>query len=150
MPELKAMNLAIEPPRSPFVRLGNLSILARTIDKCRATVAETAGAYHYNCPLDKMVLSFTDINADDFKEIVSEGRTDEEILAWVKEHGISRTDEEIALWSDTVDATMYSTDPEKKEWFAGECARLGLNPETTSLFQYLDVDDKKSFSNPTV
>jgi len=145
MLELQVKDLTKEPPRSPFVRLGGFSILARTIDKCRAQVAGTLGNYEFNCGLDQMLFKFIDMNADDFKEHVSRGHNDEAVLLWMKEYGVSKTDEEITVWSNGVDTLTYYHDSEEHDWFVGECARLGLDPQKTSLFQYLDEDDKISF-----
>lgn len=145
MPELHAKDLSKEPPRSPFVRLGGFCILARTIDKCRAQIAGTIGQYEYNCELDQMVFQFIDMNANDFKEHVSQGHSDEEIISWMKEYGISKTEEEINEWSDSIEKTTYYHDPEGHDWFVSECSRLGLDPSKTTLFQYLDEDDKISF-----
>jgi len=44
-----------------------------------------------------------------------------------------------------VEASRPYDDLESKEWFAGECARLGLKPETTTLFDYLEADDRDTF-----
>lgn len=147
MTSFETKDLTKEPPRSPFVRIGGFSIIARTIDKCRATLAGVAGEYHFNCPLDKYLFDFKGIDSNEFKSYVERGHNDDEIAQWVKEHGIQKTDEEIAQWSDNRDHCSYHTDPdsEHKEWFDGECIRLGLDPATTSLFQYLDADDKASF-----
>ena len=38
--------------------------------------------------------------------------------------------------------------PEKKRWFVTECERLGLDPANTTLFDCLEVDDRKSFGLP--
>jgi hypothetical protein len=34
----------------------------------------------------------------------------------------------------------------KKEWFIGECRRLGLSPEKTTLFDMLEEDDRVSYN----
>jgi hypothetical protein len=36
-------------------------------------------------------------------------------------------------WSDGVEAYRPYDDPEKKDWFAGECAKIGLKAETATL-----------------
>ncbi len=33
-------------------------------------------------------------------------------------------------------------DPEKKEWFVGECEAVGIDPKTSTLFDFLETDDK--------
>jgi hypothetical protein len=55
IPSPVAPNLTERPPRSPRVRLGGYVILARMLDKGRATLAGNAGEYEYNRPMDKHV-----------------------------------------------------------------------------------------------
>ncbi len=145
MAELHPKDLTKEAPRSPHERLGGFSILARAIDKCRAFIAGAQGEYYFDCPVDRMLFAFKGINAEEFKIFVAEGHSDEEIVEWVKSHGNQKSDDEIAIWSDGVDGTTYNNDPEKMEWFSGECKRLGIDPSSTTLFQYLDIDDKACF-----
>ncbi len=144
---MTSKNLSIEAPRSPYEKINGFAILARTIDKCQAFIAGTPGEYHFNCPLDQALFSFKGINHEEFKAFVETGATDEEIGMWVFEHGTPKTTEEIAAWSDAFRTDFsYSTDPAKKDWFTGECVRLNLDPATTTLFDYLEVDDKISFA----
>ena len=144
-----ALDLTKVAPRSAYIKISGLAIIARTIDKCRASLAGTIGEYHFDCPVDNMLFSFMGIKGADFKAYVAEGHTDEEIAKWVKENGTNkRSDAEIATWSDHFKSDFsYSTDPAKKDWFNGECARLGIDPAKNTLFDYLDIDDKKSFGN---
>lgn len=144
---MEAKDLAVEAPRSPYETINGFAILARTIDKCRATVADTAGEYHFDCPVDKMLFGFKNISGEEFKAFVETGASDEEIGKWVMEHGDVKTADEISKWSSAFKTDFsYATDPNKSEWFKGECERLALDPATTTLFDYLDVDDKVSFS----
>ena len=142
---MNTKDLTKEAPRSPYERINGFAILARTIDKCRAVLGNVNGEYHFNCPLDKMLFSFKGIDAEEFKAFVATGASDEEIGEWVKSNGTEKTDEEISNWSDAFKSDFsYTTDPEKSSWFKGECARLGLDPEKITLFDYLEVDDKES------
>src|SRR5215831_15512085 len=59
---LRAPDLRQRPPRSPRSRLGGYSLLPRMLDKGRATLARTNGEYHFDCPLDKRILSFAGID----------------------------------------------------------------------------------------
>jgi hypothetical protein len=36
--------------------------------------------------------------------------------------------------------------PEKRDYFIAECSKLGLNPETSTTFDWLEADDRASFS----
>jgi len=47
-PKLPAKDLTKEYPRSPRETLAGYLIAARTLDKCRAVLAGTAGEYHFN------------------------------------------------------------------------------------------------------
>jgi hypothetical protein len=145
MNKIIAKDLTKVAPRSAYERIGGFAIIARTIDKCRATLEGKNGEYHFDCPLDNVLFSFKGIKGDVFKAYVAEGHSDEEIASWLKIVGTPRTDAEIKAWSDAFKTDFsYSTDPNKKDWFIGECKRLGLDPMKTTLFDYLDVDDKAS------
>ena len=142
-----AKDLAIQAPRSPYELIDGFAILARTIDKCRAYIAGTTGEYHFDCPLDKVLFGFKGINSEEFKAFIGTGASDEEISKWLSGHGISKTPEEVKSWSDLFRSDFsYSTDPNKSEWFKGECEKLVLDYTKTTLFDYLEVDDKQCFS----
>lgn len=145
MNKIIAKDLTKVAPRSAYERIGGFAIIARTIDKCRASLEGKNGEYHFDCPLDNVLFTFKGIKGDVFKAYVAEGHSDEEIASWLKTVGTPKTDAEIKAWSDAFKTDFsYSTDPNKKDWFIGECKRLGLDPMKTTLFDYLDVDDKAS------
>ena len=142
-----AKNLTKEPPRSPRYRLGDYALMARMIDKGRADLQGIVGEYHFACPLDQSLFEFKGVNADEVKKLLASGAADEEVLSWFDSHGRARTAEEIKTWSNgIVDYRPYD-DPEKREWFSGECAKLGLKPESSTLVGYLEADDAVSFKN---
>jgi len=139
-------DLAKEAPRSPRIRIGGYAIIARTIDKCRAHLHSSTGEYHFDCPLDNYLFGFKGVTGDAFKAQVAAGATDEELAAWLTANGTPKTPEEIAAWSDSMEAANPAKDPEKREWFQGELAKLGLDLENTTLFDWLEADDKASFA----
>ena len=143
---MNSKDLTKEAPRSPYLQLNGFAILARTIDKCRAVINNVSGEYHFNCPLDQALFGFKNIDASEFKLFVETGASDEEIGEWIFSHGDQKTVDEIKNWSEAFRTDFsYSHNPEKSEWFRGECARLNLDPEKTTLFDYLEVDDKATF-----
>jgi hypothetical protein len=144
-PPFEAPDLTLGPPRSPRVRLGNYVICARTIDICRATLVDLQGKYRFGCPLDQMLFTFKEITADDFRSWTLEAGSDSEILARLEASGIRRSAEEVIAWSMEREEFRPWRDAASREWFAEECKRLGLNPETTTLFEYLEIDDRMSF-----
>ena len=142
---MQAKDLTKEAPRSAYdTSLGGFAILARAVDKGRATINGTNGDFNFDCPVDNSFLSFVGIEGSALKGALAEGKTDEEIVVWVNENStIKHTDEEKKAWADHFHNDFsYSTDPQKSGWFNGECTRLGLDPMKTTLFDMLDADDK--------
>ncbi len=147
MTNINTKDLTKEAPRSPKERLAGFAILPRVIDKCRAVLANTNGEYKFDCSLDNVLFNFKGITGADLKDYVAQGHTDDEIADWVKGHGTPKTDDEINAWSEAFKTDYsYSTDHNKKDWFNGVCAKLGLDPAKTTLFEYLEADDKASFN----
>ena len=133
-----------EAPRSPHIRVGGYAILGRTIDKCRALVAGNIGEYHFDCPLDNMLFGFKGVKGNDFKAQIEQGVGDEEIVEWLNQSGEKKTPAEIKRWSDKVEASSLYDDLEKHDYFLQETRKLGLDPEKTTTFEWLEVDDRVS------
>ena len=133
-----------EAPRSPHIRVGGYAILGRTIDKCRALVAGNIGEYHFDCPLDNMLFGFKGVKGNDFKAQIEQGAGDEEIVEWLNQSGEKKTPTEIKRWSDRMEASSLYDDLEKHDYFVQQTRKLGLDPEKTTTFEWLDVDDRVS------
>jgi hypothetical protein len=115
MTNINAKDLTKEAPRSPYEKVGGFAVLGRTIDKCRGSIAGTIGEYHFNCPVDNMLFSFKDINAEDFRALVAGGASDAEIAEWVTSTGSPKTAEEIEEWSESHRTDYsYATHSQKK------------------------------------
>lgn len=140
-------NLTKEAPRSPRNRLGDYALLARMIDKGRADLQGQVGEYHFACPLDQMLCEFKGVKADEVKKLLGSGATDEQVVTWFSTQGTSKTAEEIKAWSAGVEGYRPYDNPEKKDWFVGECAKVGLKPEASTLVDFLEADDAASFKN---
>ncbi|MGB8352989.1 MAG: DUF5069 domain-containing protein [Chthoniobacteraceae bacterium] len=138
-------NLTKEAPRSPRYHLGEYTIMARMIDKGRADLGGVVGEYHFACPLDQTLFEFKGVNADDVKKLIASGATDEQILAWFDANGTPKTPEEIKTWSGGLEAYHPYENPEKRDWFISQCTPLGINPETSTLVDYLEADDLATF-----
>src|SRR5580700_2159763 len=140
-----AKDLTEEPPRSPRIRLGGYAILTRTTDKCHALLAGKIGEYHFDCPLDNQLFGFKGVKGADFKKQVEKGASDKDLAHWLDKNGVPKTPEEIKQWGDGVEKYSLVSDPEKKDFFIAECKKLGLDPYKTTLFEWLEADDKASF-----
>ena len=137
-------DLTKESPRSPRIRVGGYAILGRTIDKCRALVAGNIGEYHFDCPLDNTLFGFKGVKGVDFKAQIENGASDQQMAEWLDQAGQKKTADEIRRWSDEVTTASLYNDPEKRDWFAEECKKLGLDPAKVTTFEWLEIDDRVS------
>jgi hypothetical protein len=142
---MSAKDLSKQAPTSPRVRTGGYAILARMADKGSADIAGTVGSYHFDCPLDNYLFGFKEVSGADVRKLLEEGSTNEYIAAWLDANGIPKSPEEVTAWSDSVEAARPYDHEDKKEWFIGVCAEAGIDPATSTLFDYLEADDKVSF-----
>ncbi len=138
-------DLTKQAPHSPRDRIAGFAIARRAIDKCRASLAGTLGEYHYDCPLDNMLFSFKGINGGQFKATVKAAKTDEDIGAWLQANGTKKTSAEIKTWSNEMEAASPMKNPEKRAGFIENCQKLGLDPEKSTTFDWLEADDRASF-----
>ena len=141
------MDLTAHAPRSPRTRVGNYVILARAIDKGHADIDGDLGDYHFDCPLDNILFGFKGVEGSSVRKLLADGATDEEIAAWLDVNGTPKTAKEVITWSDEMETVNPYNDPEKKEWFAEQIKPLGLDPATTTLFDWLEADDNASYSS---
>jgi Domain of unknown function (DUF5069) len=142
--KITGKDLTKEAPRSPRIRVGGYAILGRTIDKCRALVAGNIGEYHFDCPLDNMLFGFKGVTGDDFKAQIEQGASDQEMVEWLNTSGEEKAPEEMKRWAKEVETSSLYKHPEKRDFFAEECKKLGLDPAETTTFEWLEIDDRVS------
>ncbi len=136
-------DLTKEAPRSPRERIGGYAILGRTLDKGRALLANKIGDYHFDCPLDNQLFDFKGVKGAEVKKLLEANKSDSEIASWLDAHGTPKTAAEVKAWSDGRETLRpFQDDPEKKQWFEGECTKLGLDPKKATLFEWLEADDR--------
>ncbi|MGB0579247.1 MAG: DUF5069 domain-containing protein [Limisphaerales bacterium] len=120
MPELNALDFSKEFPRSPRETLAGYVVAGRMLDKCRAVIAGTNDGYHFDCPLDNFFLGFAEIKAEDFKNFVATGASDDEVAAWIKDNAKERPQREIIQWNNDMRDKRISTMPiELQEFLEG-------------------------------
>jgi hypothetical protein len=140
------MDLSKRPPRSPRVTLGGYALLPRMLDKCRASLANTLGEYKYDCPMDRHFFAFTGLTGDQLKEVVSQGKSDFEVLAWIQNNAPNKREAwEISTWSQW-QSQRSPSGAETIEWFANLLKKLSPEREDVATwFELLDLDDYVSF-----
>jgi len=83
---MDALDLTKRPPRSPSERLGGLLMLARTIDKLRATLpGGNIGAYQIP-GFSARLMERLGIEEAALREVVAGAKSDDDVVAWVRAH----------------------------------------------------------------
>jgi hypothetical protein len=139
-----APDLTQHPPRSPRVRLAGYAHLARLLDKARAFIAGKNAGYHYNCPLDRHFFDFTGLDHEVFLAEIKKGRSDTEIVAYVRAN-VKRTAAEIHAWSQWLEQHGPGG-AGGHEWMAETIkAAAGDRDDVRSFADLLDLDDYVSY-----
>ena len=141
------IDLTQRPPRSFRVRLGNYVVLARMLDKGRATLVGKNGEYIYNSPTDQHLVQFLGFDPDALLKELATGISDGEILEWVQTHSETpRAPWEIEAWSAFMDKRTPDTDAETLAFFAEQLGRLSKTREDVKTwFEFGELDDYVSF-----
>ena len=141
------INLTERPPRSFRVRLGNYVILARMLDKGRATLAKKNGEYNYNSPTDQHLVRFLGFDPDAMLQELAAGKGDGEILEWIQAHSKTpRAPWEIEAWSAFMEKRGPDSDAETLAFFAEYLGRHSKTREDVKTwFEAIELDDYASF-----
>jgi hypothetical protein len=135
-----APDLTTAYPRSPRVSLGGYVVAARSLDKCRAEIAGTLGEYRFDCPLDSLLFDFTGISAEQFREKVSTGVSDEDFGDWLRETSQIKEAREIIQWNNDLRFKRISEMPiELQEFLEGYIAEN--LPAGRVVYYWFDVYD---------
>ena len=140
-------DLTARPPRSFRVRLGNYVILARMLDKGRATLGNRNGEYKYNSPTDQRLVQFLGFDPEAMLKELAAGKGDGEMLEWVQAHSKTpRSPWEIEAWSAFMEKRGPDSDAETLELFAGYVGKFSKTREDIKTwFEAIELDDYASF-----
>jgi hypothetical protein len=142
-----AVNLNNGYPRSPYESLGDIVLLPRAIDKCRAELLGLQGEYHYDCPVSHMFLDHFEITADVFRDFVATGATDAEILEFVLKTGKQFTRVEMVTWSNGWRDKKISEMSPDLQVFLWDYVKQYCPPQTRidRFFDVYDWEEKRRF-----
>jgi hypothetical protein len=140
--QISAPDLTKRPPRSPRCRLGGYVILARLLDKGRATIAGTNGEFNYDAPIDQHIKNFLGLDFAALREQLAAGNGDGEILEWINANAKhKRAAWEIEQWSDFMDRRGPSGDVETLQFFAESVGKFAKEREDIKTwFDLVDLD----------
>ena len=143
-----AVDLNRHPPRSPYdTSVGGVAGLARMIDKGRATLGDTLGDFWYgeDSGIDKYILRFLGISADDFSGALKACPADADLLAWLEAQG-KKSEAEIARFNEKV-CKLGPRDEETWTWFRGVVATLDSSrTDFTTYYELMQLSDQVAFA----
>lgn len=144
---MRPLDLSLRAPRSPRVELGGLPVLARTIDRARASLpGGNLGQYDPvgSGGLSNIMLDGLGINPNDFVEAVTAAVTDQDVLDWVEKHSDSATWR--VLGQRLSQMRLADVPPERRAYIDSHYPRHIVERAETG-FDLLDDDDRESFSS---
>jgi hypothetical protein len=141
-------DLTQHAPRSARVRIGGYVILARMLDKCRASLKGKTGEYEYGCSMDRYLLEFVGIDAEELRVEVAKGKGDGAVLAWMQGRARHvRLPHEIEAFSAWHERRAPTTAEKRAKMSALQASTPGgaVREDIATWFDLLDLDDHASF-----
>jgi Domain of unknown function (DUF5069) len=93
------MDLTKTYPASVRETMHGIVQLKRTIDKGKAQAAGTIGEYNYDCPMDKHLFAFLDLDGDTLLDVIKSAGNDSEISEFVAPYVHAKEDSEIEAFN---------------------------------------------------
>jgi len=139
---MEPLDLETQPPRSPHVQLGGLYMLARTVDKLRATLpGGNLGSYRI-AGFSAQLLEELGIEEDALRDVVARERSDDDVASWVRSHSNPANYDAI----NAGHANQIVGDRFNRPDFVERYPFVTTLPPQTTLFEMLDIDDSKVFA----
>jgi hypothetical protein len=98
------------------------------------------GEYHFNCPLDRLFLDFSGIDADEFKAYVATGASDEEVGEWIKSHAKQQERIEVVRWNNQQRYSTIKELPDQLQLFMEDYI-AEVVPAGKVVYHWFDVYD---------
>lgn len=131
-------------PRSPRDEIEGLVYFRRLCDKVRLHVAgKLDPGYHPNLgkAMDQWSCEFFGVDYGALAEQIQGGASDEEALAWCREHGLARTEQEVDWWNSYMRNRGFRDDFSERLVFRKEEAGFQDRDEILSFFDFIDADE---------
>jgi len=141
---MMAHDLTVAPPRSPRVELGGLVMYARTLDKARAKLAGTLGAYKIGPGLSAYLLEWLGLDEATLLGALPARPHDADMVAWLHE----RTDPSTYASINARFRIRGVRDAEHRATLQANYSILRERPDLSNLFDVLDADDAAAFGKP--
>lgn len=144
------MDLTKTYPASVREEMLGIVQLKRTIDKGKALAAGTIGEYVYDCPMDKHLFEFLDLDGDTLLDVIKSASNDAEIAEFVAPYVHAKDDAEIEAFN----RDWLKHGPEKGSQAEGYFLKLRseVAPDRTDVTAWadlLDLDEKRAVPHRT-
>jgi hypothetical protein len=142
---MDALDLTKQPPREPRELLPTLDLLmiARTVDKLRATLpGGNLGSYQIP-GLSARLLEALQIREDDLREAVARAASDDQVVEWIREHADPAT---YARANAALEARIVANRIDDPAFVAKYPFATNLPPDT-KLIDMLVLDDRAAFAD---
>jgi len=96
---IKLLDLRFEPPSSVHAKYHGVVMLARVTDKAKAAAFGHLGEYNFNCPLDRAVLGYLQIDGEEYLRVVRAAKGEADIEAYVLPFIAKKSPEDIEKWN---------------------------------------------------
>ncbi len=138
---MEPLDLTTHPPRSPSVRLGGLLMLARTIDKLRATLPGGNLGQYYIRGFSAVLLERLGIDEGALSDAVARAKTDDDVVAYVLEHS---TASEYGAINAVLRSRLIGDRIAEADFVARYPIVTSL-PREMPVIEMLDYDDRAMF-----
>jgi hypothetical protein len=138
------MDLTKTYPASVSEKMHGIVQLKRTIDKGKALSQGTIGEYNYDCPMDKHLFEFLDLDGDTLLDVIKSASNDGEISEFVAPYVHAKEDSEI----ETFNSEWLKHAPEPGTPAEGYFLKMRseVAPDRTDVTVWadlLDLDEKR-------
>jgi hypothetical protein len=138
------MDLTKSYPASVREEMHGIVQLKRTIDKGKAQAAGTIGEYVYDCPMDKHLFEFLDLDGDTLLDVIKSASNDGEISEFVAPYVHAKEDSEIDAFNR--DWLKHAPEPGSQAEGYFLKMRSDVAPDRTDVTTWadlLDLDEKR-------
>jgi gluconokinase len=134
-------------PVSPFLKLGGLYFLPRTLDKIRLHARGTLHPEHHEYlgrAFDARLCHFLGVDYPALKTRTLAGGTDEEVWIWIQQNGRKLTEVDAVIWNGFASKRGWRDDatPSLEKNKAG--SGLAHRTDLVTFFDYYEVDEGRA------
>ena len=135
---MEPLDLSQHPPRSPRIRLGGVTMMARTVDKLRASLpGGNLGAYKI-AGFSQRLLEGLGIEEAQLREVVAKAHDDNDVAAWLAQNTNANKYDEINRQLENRRTTDMSEGFHEKYPVARKY-------DLEFVFDVLEYDDREMF-----